>query len=224
MNDPVSSPSEAPIFAVVIGVVCAGKTTFRRERFKLDYVVLDAGEIFLSLNDGSWSGFGKIQKKEMEEIGAQTALNAIVNRRNLVTEILPSFPEQTAFILKTFQLLGYQTQVFDLDCDLETSVKRNENREKNNISAYFTETHHINWLIAALKKCSDSLLVDQQSSEFTDAESNKEKPAPDSPEKINAIAEYEVQIFDEDIEDYTFNRGNLSAAKIQMIKELLGHG
>lgn len=150
-REPISSPSEAPIFALIIGVVCAGKTTYRKQRIDQSFVVLDAGEIFLSLNNGSWSKFGKILEDEVEEIGSQTALNALLERRNLVTEVLHSHPKQIELILNSFKLLGYRTQVFDIDCELETSQMRNENREKNNISAYFTESYHINWLMDALK-------------------------------------------------------------------------
>lgn len=145
------SGSAQPILALVVGVICSGKTTYINKNFaSADWTILDAGEIFLQLNNGSWKDFGRLHEQMMTEFGISIIEEAIKRRENLVVELLLDRPDHIREIARGFDALSYCVQVHDLDCDLETSVERNENREENSISAYFTEVYHINWLLEAL--------------------------------------------------------------------------
>lgn len=48
-------------------------------------------------------------------------------------------------LLEWAKKIGYQTQVEFLECDIEDALQRNENRDENNISAYFCEPYHLDW-------------------------------------------------------------------------------
>jgi hypothetical protein len=50
---------DGPTIAFVLGIVCAGKTTFRRKHFGKEWVVVDAGELYLAANGGDWRGFAQ---------------------------------------------------------------------------------------------------------------------------------------------------------------------
>ena len=140
-----------PAFVMVVGVICAGKTTHIQQHFGKTHVSLDAGRIYLQLNEGSWSYFGKKYEDEMKRIGQAILTKAVVERRNIVVEVLgyTDIPQIKA-IYTGFKKRGYRTIMVELDCELETAVQRNASREKNNISAYFTESYHINWLLDVL--------------------------------------------------------------------------
>ncbi|NGZ29416.1 MAG: ATP-binding protein [Magnetococcales bacterium] len=142
---------EPPRLALIVGPVCSGKSTYRREHFSSpEWVVLDAGLIYLELNQGSWKKFSKQYEEEMVAQGLAVARDVVRLRKNLVTELLLDCPDHIKAIAEGFKRLGYQVQVFDIDCSEETALERNEHREENNISAYFTESYHINWLLDVL--------------------------------------------------------------------------
>ncbi|MBF0583372.1 MAG: zeta toxin family protein [Magnetococcales bacterium] len=150
-QSPRDADSGQPILALVVGVICSGKTTYINKNFaSADWNILDAGELFLQLNDGSWRDFGKLHEKMMTEMGMSIIEEAIKRRENLVVELLLDRPDHIQEIARGFDALGYLVQIHEIDCELETAVERNENREENSISAYFTEVYHINWLLEAL--------------------------------------------------------------------------
>lgn len=145
--------SSKPTFTFVIGPVCVGKTTYIKEKnLKKTSVHIDAGDIYLKLNHGSWLDFGEKHEKELNEIGLSTLTQAFNEKKNITMEILGyDVMEQLKLLLSTLKKMGYHTKVIDLDCDIKAAQERNKNRQENNISAYFTEPYHINWLLDALK-------------------------------------------------------------------------
>lgn len=66
-------PNEAraegqPNLALIMGPICAGKTTLRRERFTHGYVLVDAAQLFIDLG-GIDMDFPSVLEKPMEAIG-----------------------------------------------------------------------------------------------------------------------------------------------------------
>ncbi|MEO5369669.1 MAG: ATP-binding protein [Magnetococcus sp. DMHC-1] len=149
-------PGEVPwgeaVLTLVVGPICSGKTTFRHHQLEKSLVQLDAGEIYLQLNNGSGSGFGKRFEPHLAWIGKQAMARVLRERHSLAVELdLAQFAEPAAFIAG-FKRLGWQVVVHDFDCAVETALKRNEAREKNNISSHFTTLWHLRWLREALEQ------------------------------------------------------------------------
>lgn len=140
---------DPPELVMVVGPVCAGKSTHVRENFGAGWILLDAGEIFLRMTGGNWSGFGKRLEDELEIVGRRIVDHALRERRRMVTELLLDRPEHIAEIVRLFKAHGYAVKMVDLDCEEETALQRNgrRNAAKESISAWFTESYHINWIL-----------------------------------------------------------------------------
>jgi hypothetical protein len=150
------SLSDQPVFTLITGTPCAGKTTHIRENLLEDNVWIDAGEIFLKLNQGSWSGFGKTMKYPMGHIGRRVLRRALCERRNIVMELWPQTPETLQSFFDPLRELGFKIKVIDMDCELETAQRRNDQRESNNISSHFSSPFHLDWLEVELKSFSEN--------------------------------------------------------------------
>ncbi|HUL45579.1 MAG TPA: zeta toxin family protein [Steroidobacteraceae bacterium] len=138
-----------PRFVLLLGGVCTGKTSMRKATYSKDYVVLDAGEIFLNLSRGEYYEFGEMFEQPLDMIGYGVAYKAIRGRRNIVTELIGSDYGPTKSVIDAMQSLGYKVEVIGVDCDLEVAMARNLNRGLDNISAHFTDPYHIRWLLQA---------------------------------------------------------------------------
>ena len=145
-----ATPAEKSVLTLVIGPICAGKSTFRHQKLTSELVQLDAGEIYLQLNEGSWSGFGKQLQGEMTFIAYSILERVLKEHWSLAMEWdLTQFHDIKPLIAELKER-GWKVVVHDLDCSLETAVARNETREKNNISSHFTTPWHLRWLQNAL--------------------------------------------------------------------------
>jgi hypothetical protein len=130
-----------PKATFVVGQLCAGKTTYRKKHCVRDFVLVDAGDVYLKLNNGSWADFGKNMVSDMKQVCFAIAARAVMQQRNIVCELVVDSED----VVKVFQAvrnglteLGYSISIVDIDCDLETAKKRNAARQTNNISAYYT--------------------------------------------------------------------------------------
>jgi len=140
-----------PTIMIIMGGVAAGKTSFRKQSFDSGYVVVDSVEIFLSLCRGEYFDFPGPFEDLMEVIGGLVAKRAIDERRNIVTEIIGSDYEPTNKLIKSMTSAGYSVGVRFIECDLEESLKRSENRDDDCISAFYAEKYQRKWLIDAAK-------------------------------------------------------------------------
>jgi GRAM domain len=137
-------------FVLILGPVCSGKTTLRREHYSKGYVLIDAAEIFLSLSDGEYFEFGQAFEEPMELIGSMIAKRAIEERRNIVTEMIGNEPHKTVFGAMT--AINYKVQIRYVQCDMEEGWRRNLNRGDDNISAAYTQAYHQRWILNAVKE------------------------------------------------------------------------
>ena len=143
-----------PKATFVIGQLCAGKTTHRKKHCGGKFVLLDAGDVYLKLNSGSWTDFGKRFDGEMKQACFAIVGRAVMQKRSIVCELLVDNEETSrAFnaVRKGLGGLGYDIGIVDIDCDLETAKKRNAEREMNNISSYYTTSYHLNALLDVIK-------------------------------------------------------------------------
>ena len=150
-----------PNATFVVGQLCAGKTTYRMEHCARDFVLVDAGDVYLKLNNGSWADFGKNIESDMKQVCFAIAARAVMQRRNIVCELVVDSED----VVKVFQAvqnglteLGYSVSIADIDCDVETAKKRNATRQKDNISAHYTTGYDLNTFIDVIRvKKSDEL-------------------------------------------------------------------
>jgi dephospho-CoA kinase len=142
----VARPGERPEFVLLLGGVAAGKTTIRKQRYSKGYVVLDAGEIFLNLCQGANYEFGKDLDEVVDVIGYLIALQAMRERRNIVTEMTGGPCEE---MIEAMLSVDYKIDVPYVHCDVETAMQRNSNRVGSDISAYYSGPYHARWIIRA---------------------------------------------------------------------------
>jgi hypothetical protein len=152
--DDSSSPVNGqPELVLILGAVCTGKTTVRKQQYSKGYVLIDAAEIFLSLSNGEYFDFGfEPFEQPMEIIGGMVARQAIFQRRNIVTEMTVSFDEEIKAVIEAMRGIDYKVQITWVNCDLETAKKRNLNRGDDDISAWYTQLYHQQWVRTAAKE------------------------------------------------------------------------
>jgi hypothetical protein len=148
--DDTSVPVDGkPTFVLLMGSICTGKTTARKEHFSTGYVLLDAAEIFLNLCDGEFFQLGEAYEEELNAIGNLIAQRALRERRNIVTEIVGMSEEEPIMLIDALDAAGYTVDLNQFTCDKELAWQRNVERGLDNISAYYTEPYHFEWLISA---------------------------------------------------------------------------
>ena len=152
--DDSSGPvNRQPEIVLILGAVCTGKTTLRKQQYSKGYVLIDAAEIFLSLSNGEYFDFGfEPFEPPLEIIGGMVARQAIFERRNIVTEMTVSFDEEIKTVVDAMRGIDYKVQITWVHCDLETAKKRNMNRGDDNISAWYTQLYHQRWIRNAAKE------------------------------------------------------------------------
>jgi hypothetical protein len=148
---PASGEAE---FVLILGSVCSGKTTLRKQFFSKGYVLIDAAEIFLSLSKGEYFEFGEAFEEPMEIIGSLIAKRAIEERRNLVTEMIG---EDVQAVFDAMTAINYKIQLKYLQCDMEEAYRRNLSRGDDNISASYTQVYHQRWILNAIKELGRSV-------------------------------------------------------------------
>jgi len=137
-----------PVAVVIAGDICAGKSTLRRTEYASGYVVVDAAEIFLGLG-GIDKPFPDDLAEPLDDIGLAVARRAILERRDIVTEIVGSDGETPEALSRALKKAGYRTELIVLACDVEECLRRNRRRGDDNVSAYYTEPYHRHWIVMA---------------------------------------------------------------------------
>lgn len=151
-DDSSVSGDETPAAVILAGGVATGKTTLRRTDYSQGYVLIDAAEIFHRLSRGAaFLDFPDALSQPLEQVGSQVARRAIAERRHIVTEVIGDEPKPTIALIDSLKSKGYRVEIVALDCDLEETIRRNEERG-DNISAYFAEPFQCAWISEACKE------------------------------------------------------------------------
>jgi len=143
--------NEKAVLVVVMGGVCSGKTTHRKEKYVDGYHHIDAGEIFIELSKGEYYDFPSHLEKEMNDIGLQRMANAIVNKKNIVLELIGAEEQVINILMQEAKKINYEAKIDFMQCDPNIAWQRNLDRGNDNISAHFCEPYHIRWFIAITK-------------------------------------------------------------------------
>jgi len=144
-NTVESKEVQKPELVLVMGSVCAGKTTLRKEKYANGYVHIDAGEIFILLSQGEYYDFPSHLEDEMNHVGLEIMRKCLKERRNIVIEIIGSDENLVKEFCNIGKRINYSVNGVLVTCKSdEERMQRNMNRG-NNISAYYCEPYHINW-------------------------------------------------------------------------------
>lgn len=125
----------------------------RKQAHSSGFVLLDAVEIFLNLSRGGFYPFPEYFEKPMNMIGRTLALAAVMERRDIVTEIIGAEQAPTVRLIEAMKSIGYKVEVVAVHCDVHVAAMRNENRGNDAISAYYAESFQRSWLIEAASRC-----------------------------------------------------------------------
>jgi len=137
---------EQPNLIIIMGGVCSGKTEFRKNKYLApDFNHIDAGEIFIELSENEYYEFPSHLEEKMNQIGLEKLRGCIFQKKDIVIEIIGENIEAVKELLELAKKIDYKTNVEFLECDIEDALQRNENRDENNISAYYCESYHLEW-------------------------------------------------------------------------------
>lgn len=137
---------EGPSIVILLGGVASGKTTIRKQRYATGYVLVDAAEIFLRLSRGEFLPFPGVLEEPMRIIGSLVAKRAVLERRNIVTELIGADIELVKSLIDAMRAVGYRVEGQGITCDVEVAQKRNESRDEDSISSSYAEDYQRAWL------------------------------------------------------------------------------
>lgn len=149
------------MFTLIIGAVAVGKTRHRRANYASGYVVVDAGDIFISLSRGRYLDFPSTLEAPMESIGTMVARRAVAENRSIVSEVTATTPEPLMALIDAMTSIGYRANVIAIEKDVAESWQWNLQRSRDNISSYYTEAFHLRWLFAAIEKRKTRVVTDR---------------------------------------------------------------
>lgn len=160
--DPSSLPGpEGPVFALIVGAVAVGKTRHRRANHASGYVVVDAGDIFISLSRGRYLDFPSTLEVPMEWIGTMVARRAVAENRSIVSEVTATASEPLMALIDAMTSIGYRVNVIAIEKDIAESWQWNLQRSRDNISSYYTEAFHLRWLLAGIEERKARVVTDR---------------------------------------------------------------
>jgi hypothetical protein len=146
-NDSSIPADGQPTAAILMGGPAASKTTIRKQKYSRGYVLIDAGDIFLSLSRGEFFPFPEAFREAMDVIGRLVTHRALSEQRNIVTEIIGAEIEPARQLIRALKSIDYEVQVTAITCDTQEAARRNISRGDDNISAYYAEPFQRAWII-----------------------------------------------------------------------------
>ena len=147
-DDSSLSNGTKPRAIILMGGVAAGKTTLRQNKYSHGFVLIDAAEMFHHASAEAYLDFPDALLELLELIGPLVAQRAISEQRHIVTEIIGAEREPTVELIEALRKAGYYVEAVGVTCDLEESIRRNQERG-DSISAYYAEPFQRRWLIDA---------------------------------------------------------------------------
>ena len=132
-------------FIAIIGPIASGKTTYRRETYPEDYVLIDSGELFDAFN-GDKDNDPERKSEYLMVTGIELVKRSISEKKNIMIEVNIDTDEkrkQLQNITDRMESLGYEIKIEVIDCDLEQCKERNL-KGRDNVSSYYStdETLH----------------------------------------------------------------------------------
>jgi predicted kinase len=154
-HDSAVAADEDPHLVLVLGPICGGKTTLRRQEWP-DHIPCDPAEVYRLITDGAAVipiNLGML----LAATGRRLMERALSRRRRIAIEAVPS-DETTRLIERALELateVGYHTEMAWVRADKETCHKRNQDRAWDDISSFDVQAEAFRWLIDGLEAVRD---------------------------------------------------------------------
>lgn len=138
--------SEEPELVIIMGPVAAGKTSYIKKHYANGFVWIDMARIFFDLQKDT--GIKLNRKNEIINfIGIVTLELAILEKRNIVVEMIGEDLEKIEGVIDAMKMQGYNTKI-TIKNSVDDSCFGGENSESKPaeyMSAFYTESFHIDW-------------------------------------------------------------------------------
>jgi predicted kinase len=150
-----AAPAEEPHLVLVLGPICGGKTTLRRQEWP-DHIPCDPAEVYRAITNGAAVipvNLGML----LAATGRRLIERALSRRRHVAIEAVPD-DAATRLIERTLELateVGYHTEMAWVRADRETCHKRNQDRPWDDISSFDVQAEAFRWLIEGLEAVRD---------------------------------------------------------------------
>ncbi|MBI4268217.1 hypothetical protein HY627_00090 [Candidatus Uhrbacteria bacterium] len=147
------SVGETPQFALVLGGVGTGKTTFRRQRFAEGYVHFDYGDVFtfvkhtIAVDNPKFVGTVSL----VCQIILGTALD---EKKNIVIELIGDTNSALKPILDSMVERGYKISASGIECEPMEAYRRHllaVKKDRDYLSSYYTQEGSLSILYDVLE-------------------------------------------------------------------------
>jgi hypothetical protein len=137
--------SGEPELVIIIGPVAAGKTRHIKENYQNGYVWIDMARIFFDLQRETGIRLNR-RNEIINFIGLVTADLALLEKRNIIIELVGDELERIDNIIEIMKNHGYKVKItminsLDDDCFPKSKVLKSEY-----MSSYYTESFHYDWI------------------------------------------------------------------------------
>jgi len=142
---------EDPHLVLVLGPICGGKTTLRRQEWP-NHIPCDPAEVYRKITNGAAvvpTNLGTL----LAATGRRLMERALARRRRIAIEAIPN-EGATRLIERALELateMGYHTEMVWVRADRETCHRRNQDRAWDDISSFDVQAEAFRWLIEGLE-------------------------------------------------------------------------
>jgi len=142
---------EEPHLVLVLGPICGGKTTLRRQEWP-DHIPCDPAEVYRAITKAASvvpTNLGML----LAATGRRLMERALSRRRRIAIEAVPN-DETTRLIERALELateVGYHTEMAWVRADRQTCHQRNQDRAWDDISSFDVQAEAFRWLIEGLE-------------------------------------------------------------------------
>lgn len=136
--------SETPEFIVILGPVGAGKTNYIKNNYGNGYVWIDMARIFFELQKETGIRLNR-RKEIINFIGLVTLDLAILEKRNIVVELIGDELEKVEKLINVMKSAGYDVKVTELNSSDDTCFPGAAEKNDEYMSSLYTESFHLSW-------------------------------------------------------------------------------
>ncbi len=139
------SKSEEPELVIIMGPVAGGKSSHIRENYvSAGYVWIDMARIFFDLQ--SQTGIKLNRRTQLINfIGVVTLDLALLEKRNIVIELVGDELERIDSLLEVMKANGYKTKITMINSANDGCFAGASPKKTEYMSSFYTEPFHLDW-------------------------------------------------------------------------------
>jgi predicted kinase len=138
------SKSEEPELIIIMGPVAGGKSCYIRENYSNGYVWIDMARIFFDLQ--SQTGIKLNRRTQLINfIGIVTLDLALLEKRNIVIELVGDELERIDTLIDAMKAHGYKTKITMINSVNDGCFTNGKHKKVEYMSSFYTEPFHLDW-------------------------------------------------------------------------------